>query len=361
LYGQDLSGIVVHAYVSQGFLFTSNNNYLSMKSSEGSPQWTDAAVNISDSVADNLRVGMQLHMYQLGEFGGSNVIVDWASGEYRVNDHFGIRAGKVKTVWGLFNDSQDIDAVFLWILLPQGSYAIDHKSFYLAHVGGDVYGALFLGKRAGTLHYDGYAGQATIDLNDGYIKQFADIGLVFTNSLGGKTYGGDLQWETPLKGLTIGSSADVQAVDGTAPTGSVHLPPTLTPSFYTQFSRGKVYLAGEYDRIPINATLTIGSAVIPFVEDGRSWFAMGSYRLRSNFQVGSYYSHYVNKAGDTTQPANYSKDWVVSGRYDFNAYFYAKIEGHFLHGTALGYYTSTNPNGLAPNSNMLAAKIGFSF
>ena len=51
----------------------------------------------------------------------------------------------------------------------------------------------------------------------------------------------------------------------------------------------------------------------------------------------------------------------MSGRYDFNAYFYGKIEGHFLHGNGLGFYESTNPNGLKPNSNMLAAKIGFSF
>jgi hypothetical protein len=361
LWAQDLAGIGVHGFVSQGFLFSSRNNYLSMKSSDGSPQWTDGAVSISDSLADNLRVGIQLHMYQLGEFGGSNVQVDWASGDYRVKDHFGIRAGKVKTVWGLFNDSQDVDAIFLWILLPQGSYSIDHKSFYLAHVGGDVYGDISLGKRTGKLHYDGYAGQATVDLNDGYIKQFAESGLVFTSSLGGKTYGGDLQWETPLKGLTIGSSGNMQAVDGTAPAGSIHSPAKLVPSMYARFSRGKVYFAAEYDRIPIHATVTIGSAVIPFVVDGRSWFVMGSYRLRKNVQVGSYYSHYVNKSLDTTQPANYSKDWVVSGRYDFNTYVYAKIEGHFLHGTGLGYYGSTNPNGLAPNSKMLAAKIGFSF
>jgi hypothetical protein len=363
LYAQDLpgTGIVVHAYVSQGFLFSSSNNYLSMKSSEGSPQWTDAAVNVSDSLADNLRVGLQLHTYQLGEFGGSNIQVDWASGDYRVNDHFGIRAGKVKTVWGLFNDSQDIDAVFLWILLPQGAYSTDHKSFYLAHIGGDVYGGLSLGKRAGTLHYVAYAGQATIDLNDGYIQTFAQLGLLFTNSLGGKTYGGDLQWETPVRGLIIGSSGNMLTADGTAPAGNFHSPALLTPSMYASFTRGRVYLAGEYDRIPINATLTLGSTVFPFVADERTWFAMGSYRLRNNLQVGSYYSHFVDKSADTTQPANYSKDWVVSGRYDFNAYFYAKIEGHFLRGTALGYYNSTNPNGLAPNSNMLAAKIGFSF
>lgn len=361
LYAQDTAGIVLHGYISQGFLLSSNNNYLSMKSSVGSPQWTDGAVNVSDSPSDNLRVGIQLHMYELGEFGGSSLQVDWALGDYRVNDHFGFRAGKVKTVWGLFNDSQDIDAVFLWILLPQGSYAIDHKSFYLAHVGGDVYGELSFGRQFGTLRYDGYAGQATVDLNDGYIRQFADIGLVFTSSLGGKTYGGDLRWETPIRGLTIGSSGNVLSVDGTAPTGGIHLPPTLTPSFYAQFNRGKVYLAGEYDRIPITANLTIGSEAFPFIADGRSWFAMGRYRLRKKFEVGSYFSHYINKSADTTQSANYSKDWVVCGRYDVTQYFYAKIEGHLLHGTALGYYTSSNPSGLSPNSSMLAAKVGFTF
>jgi hypothetical protein len=52
---------------------------------------------------------------------------------------------------------------------------------------------------------------------------------------------------------------------------------------------------------------------------------------------------------------------VIAGRYDFNQYFYGKLESHFLHGTALGYYTSVNPNGVNPDSNMLAARVGFTF
>jgi hypothetical protein len=124
---------------------------------------------------------------------------------------------------------------------------------------------------------------------------------------------------------------------------------------------GKFYFAGEYRREPADPILTIGPEVIPVPFDARTWFAMGSYRPSERIQLGSYYSHYINKEANTTLPANYSKDWVLSGRYDFNAYFYGKIEDHFLHGTALGYYPSTNPNGLKPNSNMLAAKIGFTF
>jgi hypothetical protein len=51
---------------------------------------------------------------------------------------------------------------------------------------------------------------------------------------------------------------------------------------------------------------------------------MGSYRVGKKLQVGAYDSHSMNKALDTNlpeKPENYSRDWVVSGRYDFNSYF----------------------------------------
>ena len=262
---------------------------------------------------------------------------------------------------GLFNDSQDVDAIFLWILLPQSMYQVDNKSFLLAHLGGEVYGSVSLGNRAGRLQYSGYAGQAALDLNGGYVKQFSDAGIVFTTAPSGKTYGGDVRWDAPLKGLTLGASANVLALDGSAPQGSMHLAPTFTGAEYAEYQHRKLFLAAEYRRTPLETIVTAGPFVISLPDDTRSWYAMASYRLAKRVQAGSYYSHFVNKSLDTHEPANYSKDWVISGRYDFNTYFYGKIEGHFLHGTALGYYDSTNPTGLKPNSGMLAAKIGFSF
>ena len=361
LYAQDLTGLEIHGYVTQGFLFSSNNNYLTMESSGGSAQWTDGAVSVSDSLTDKLRVGIQLHMYQLGQLGSSYVQVDWASADYRFNDYFGVRAGKVKTVLGLFNDSQDVDAAFLWILLPQGAYPIDNRSVFLAHLGGEVYGFVPLGSRSGKLRYSGYAGEVNLDPKAGYVKTLSEEGLVFTTAPEGSSYGGDLRWEAPLTGLTVGSSALVEDLNGTTPAGGIHGAPFFMSAQYAEFKKGRFDFAGEYRRVPSSATLTFGPESFPDPVDQRVWYVMGSYRLLKKYQLGSYYSHYVNKALDTKLPANYSKDWVVSGRHDFNAYSYAKIEGHFLHGTGLGYYTDNNPNGLKPNSNMLAAKIGFSF
>jgi hypothetical protein len=361
LWAQDLSGIEIHGFATQGLIYSTHNNYLTMQTSSGSLQWTHGAVSFTDSLTDNLRVGIQLHMYQLGQLGGPNLQVDWASGDYRVNDYFGIRAGKVKTVFGLFNDSQDVDSIFLWALLPECCYPVDNESFFLAHLGGDVYGQLPLGKSGGHLRYDGYVGQVNLDPNGGFVKQFADEGIVFSSPPGGKTYGGDLHWVTPLRGLELGASNDVEEIDGSGFGVSLHVPVFQTTGEYAQFGRGKWFFAGEYARGPFVDLIhtPIGAITLPF--DIRSWYAMGSYRISKKLQVGSYYSHYINAALDTAMPQNHSKDWTLSTRYDFNSYFYAKLEDHFVHGTGLGFYDSTNPNGVRPDTNILAVKLGFSF
>ena len=358
---QDLGDIQVHGFVTQGFLFSSHNNYLTMQSSRGDFEWTQGVISLSDPLNDNLRVGMQLHMYEMGQLGEPGVDLDWVSGDYKVNDQFGFRAGKVKIPAGLYNDSQDVDALFLWILLPQGMYPVDNWDFDLALLGGEIYGGVNLGKRGGRLQYRGYLGQSRLMSDGGYIMQLADAGLTFPSPPAGRDFGGDVRWRTPWDGLTVGVSPQSQALDGTGPQGSLHMAPNLMMAYYAEWKKGKWYLAAEYWRTPLNLVLTMGGTVVPVPLDPRSWYPMVSYRATKKLQVGSYYSHYVNKAAETSLPANYSKDWVVSGRYDFNQYFYGKLEGHFLHGTALGYYTGTNPDGLKPNSNMLAARLGFTF
>jgi hypothetical protein len=358
---QDLENVQIHGFATQGFLFSSQNNYLSMKSSSGSLRWTEGAISVNDAVTDKLRVGIQLHMYQIGEFGGPNVLVDWVSGDYQVNDGVGFRVGKIKTPIGLFNDSQDVDSLFLWVLLPQAMYPVDNRGYELAELGGELYGRLPLTERWGRLQFALHAGSSTLDANGGYVEQLAQIGMTFADPPSGNVYGGDLRWALPKIGLSIGASALSDTLDGTGPQGSVHMPSSLTQAYSAQWDFRRLHLAGEYWRTPFYLVFNTPFGTLTELTDQHSWYPMVRYELTKKLQVGSYYSYYVNKAADTSQSENYSKDWVVSGRYDFNSYFYAKVEGHFLHGTGLGYYTSSNPDGLKPNTNMLSTRIGFTF
>jgi hypothetical protein len=66
LAAQDLQNVQIHGFATQGFLYSSANNYLTMPSSHGSLQWTEGAISVNDPLSDNLRVGIQIHMYQMG-------------------------------------------------------------------------------------------------------------------------------------------------------------------------------------------------------------------------------------------------------------------------------------------------------
>lgn len=140
----------IHGFATQGFLFSSHNNFVERHASVGDPGWTDAVISFTDTPLPKLRVGVQVHYSRLGDVSGDTpLIVDWALGDYQVNNYFGVRAGKVKTPIGLFNDSQDIDAVLLWSLLPQSMYPIDNRSFFLSHLGGESSTAILAAAQSG--------------------------------------------------------------------------------------------------------------------------------------------------------------------------------------------------------------------
>src|SRR2546423_15036302 len=80
---QDLSNIQIHGFVTQGFLYSSKNNLFTMETNAGSARWSDGAVSVSDALSDKLHVGVQFHVYQLGQLGGPNLQIDWATGDYQ--------------------------------------------------------------------------------------------------------------------------------------------------------------------------------------------------------------------------------------------------------------------------------------
>jgi hypothetical protein len=358
---QDAEAVQVHGFATQGFIYSSRDNYLTSRTSEGEPGWTEAVVSITDTPVPKLRIGVQLHYFRLGDLGSESPQIDWALGDYKVNDYFGIRAGKVKTPLGLFNDTQDIDAVFLWSLLPQSTYTIDNRSFFLAHLGGEIYGSVPLGRLGGKLSYRGYGGENSLSNTGGYTEQLRTLtGLQFTDPIRGPVYGADLRWQTAYQPLMLGASFFDQHITGEAPTGGVSFR-TLIPAYYAQFDKGRFYAAGEYRRQPNHGILQVGPYQQPFQYDQRQWFAMTSFRATKKLQVGTYYSHQSDPTLPKYQQGSVSKDFVLSARYDFNANFYAKTEGHFLHGTAIGFYPDDNPMGVNSRTNLVIGKIGFDF
>jgi hypothetical protein len=364
LQAQEDNKIQIHGFVTQGFVFGSANNYLGMNTSEGSLGWTEGALNANDQVTDKLRVGAQFHLTKLGEFGSySTPSVDWALIDYKFNQRIGVRAGKVKIRWGLFNDTQDADPGYLWSLLPEPAYAVDWRATNLSQMGAELYGKLRLGDKAGELAYSAYYGYFVYASNDGYMEGFKESGLNFTNQPWGITPGFDLRWKTPIRGLMLSGSLMLYNAKGNLTNGAFRQPLTYWPTYYAQYDAGKFRLSWQYVKlVQYNDISTSGMLPYSTLQDTRAWFGMGEYHLTDKLQLGIYYTHYVvASAADQSNPANYCHDWVASSRYDLNRFFYLKLEGHFITGTGVGFYGIDNPNGLDPQTKLLVAKAGFSF
>lgn len=363
LAAQDDQGLQIHGFATQAFVFSSANNYLGMNTSSGTTAWTEAAFNVNDQVANKLRVGMQLHFMELGKFGDQGVTVDWALGDYKFDRKLGMRAGVVKIRWGLFNDVQDFDPGYMWCLLPEPIYAVDVRATNLSVLGVEAYGSLPLPKKLGDLEYSVYAGDYYYAPNDGYMEGFTESGLAFSNRPSGKTPGFDLRWKTPVKGLKVGGSLMMYDAQDNLTDGTFRQPLAYWPTVYGEYEARKFFFSGQYMKLGQYTVISeIGSQPSTNLSDTRAWFVMGAYHVTDKLQLGAYYTHYVvASAPDQSDPANYFHDWVASSRYDFDSYFYAKIEGHFIAGHGVGFYGFDNPNGLEPNTKVLIAKVGFSF
>jgi hypothetical protein len=208
--------VQVHSFGSQGFVTSSNNNYLTMDSKDGSFAFTDVGANISMPVTDKFRVGAQFYTRNVGNLGNWGPTLDWVMGDYKFKDWLGVRAGKVKTVLGLYNDTQDMEFLHTWALVPQATYPLDTRGDTIAHLGADIYGNIAL-KRLGSFSYTLYGGHRPSDPKGGYVYSLdapqngsSSNAAIPSNrsvdSYGGPVYGSDLRWTTPVKGVVAGVS-----------------------------------------------------------------------------------------------------------------------------------------------------------
>jgi hypothetical protein len=373
-------------------MYSNDNNYMTMNTSKGSFAFTDVGANVSTRLTDKLRIGAQIYDRNVGKLGNWQPTLDWAVADYKFKDWFGIRAGKVKSTLGLFNDSQDAAFLHTWALMPQSVYSLDQRGSMISHYGADVYGNISL-KSLGSLSYTVYGGEKPQDMTGGFVYALETSRFVAVNanglpylapstpatarkldSFGGTAMGADLRWNTPVKGWLVGSSYVIQdtSADGLYPaSGKAVMFRTVkdnTAAYYTQYSRGNFRFDGEYRRQinPARLTSTPGVLGAAILKDMRMGYVAASYRLTKMLEVGSYHSRFI--AFDNlphSDPLNHIFDTVVTARVDLRSYLDLKVEAHFIDGvmpnTAIsrGFYAGPNPDGLKPNTRLLVIRLGY--
>ena len=357
--------IEVHGFVSQGFIKSTDNNYLA-ESKRGSFEFSEVAINFSKDLTDRMRIGMQLFTHDLGPLGNYRTRFDWFYLDYHFFDWLGVRAGRTKLPFGLYNESSDIDAARVPILLPQSVYPVSNQDYLLAQTGAEVYGNVAIGP-AGSLEYRLYGGTVFFDT--------ADATLALSNVTVPYIIGGRLMWQTPLEGLQAGGSVQKLRIDADLPAAQVtqlqmagglpmgftgDLPlkiPVLLGVGSLEYSAHDLLVAAEYSRWRLSVESPVPALAADESVSERAYL-MSSYHVRPWFSPGLYYSAYFPNADDRrghkpppgspagTPPvgrAGYQYDLGATLRFDLNPYWILKVEGHAMHGTA-GLVSSLNDN-----------------
>lgn len=374
---ESLGGVEIHGFISQGYLKSNTYNYLAHDSKQGSFQFNEMGINFSKQVTDNLRIGVQLFTRDLGDVANNKVTLDWAYGDYRLKDWLGIRAGKIKIPYGLYNETRDMDMLRTCIILPQGIYNDLLRDTLIAIQGAGAYGIIPMHK-AGSLEYQAMAGVINLDKDNGigkYVQSKTAGILIATNDFNTDTsYAASIRWNMPLNGLALKATTLKYDYDMPVATyGTAEIKNSLMV-YSLEYLWNDLSLALEYSTAELDSAFTM-----PFIghvettTKSLSYHLMGSYRINKWLEVGAYYmERYPDKSDKKgEQYKHYAafgvydfmawlKDSAVFLRFDINDNFLFKIEGHYLDG-ADTVMSMDNPSRKDKNWYYFAAKATFSF
>ena len=420
-------GVDVHGFISQGYLYTTDNNFMG-DTEDGTYEFNEFGINFGKELTDKLRLGIQFFSKDLGNYGNNEITLDWAYGDYRWKDWLGVRIGKIKTPHGLYNETRDVDMLRNSIFLPQSVYPEIERDTALSLMGVGIYGYASLGM-FGNINYQALMGTQNIDANESLAQSLMGI-FIFDPYVQAQEidvdnkYAFSLNYETPLPGLRIGgtlqyaemnlvSAFDYPAGEGfygqfgmlSDAYGGKYLSELESESYVVsaEYTWNNLVLVGEYSWS--NRDLAIGTlneypvgvmvpdffnpdSMIPF--DGytppgapttyktEGWYAAASYRFTDWFELGGYYSEYYPNRNDKKGTAPdvlgryvdpqyraWNKDICLTTRFDLNANWSIKFEGHSINGVALLPLSENmdmdNRHTFVEDWEMFAVKTTFSF
>lgn len=381
----EFGGGQIHGFINQGAMLSNGNNYFA-DTSHGTFDFHEVGLNYTINLTPKLYAGIQFFHRGLGRHGDDAVVIDWAVGDYRFADEFGVRLGKIKIPLGFHNKTWDLDFARTFIFLPQGVYDELFRGFLLAAWAGEVYG--FLSSECwGDLEYEFWGGTLESDVEDPLISDYIHRTTLLQGALHSYreelvmryAYGGSLIWNLPCYDVRLGISAirtkiiidwdfPSVAVPGTA--GSISdriIASGLVASAEWRF-RDFIFTA-EYTRrfFPLEPVIIpgVGAPAVSVsnhsTRDG--FYVSAEYMWNDCWTFGVYHSVFFPDILDKgSSPAAWQRDTDVTIRHDYNEFIVLKAEYHNMNGWGqLSQAPLGNPLGFTENWNLWILKASISF
>ncbi|OVE80627.1 hypothetical protein BVY04_05425 [bacterium M21] len=385
-----LQGLVdIHGFLSQGYFSSSDNNYFG-SSEDGSFDYTEYGLAFHSRLSDQLTLGIQFFSREMGGYTTDGVQIDWAFADYGYREWLGVRVGRVNVpLLGMYNDTRDIDAARVPVILPQSMYQESRRDINFGINGIEPYGSIDWGDWGG-LDYEMWLGGTKSDVSTSASKSLSEDGsVVYEKGETDYLAGVALSWGTPLQGLrftgTCAEFNDLIFVGQTSNRFALGSGYDVEGEFETlgfyvggmEYEQGPFLFATEYHimRGDLHTTFhntPLGTFSRDFLVEQEGYYFMATYQLTERVSFGSYYSVFYRDKEDrdgTKQVAQgriskpfqqWQKDLAVSLRFDLTEHWIAKAELHAIDGA--GQVASVdNPGGMEEDWFLYLFKLTYSF
>jgi hypothetical protein len=367
----------VHGFASQAVINSSANRYFG-NSPGTSFDFTELGLNASYQVDPRLLFSGQLLVRRAGEMYDGTPSLDYGLVDYRpISDAeqiLGIRLGRIKNPFGLYNETRDVPFTRPGIFLPQVIYYDKVRNLLLSYDGIMVYGDRYSDQ--GNLSLSLGVGQSVIDNN----VEWTYLGADFEGDLraDGINWGiGSLWYSTPADELKLGLSAILTEMDFDARADSPLSTGTIdvfdwVASF--QYNAADWTISSEYARTPTRWN-ELGPN-FPFEDQTmEGYYLQGAYRLRPNLEVMARYEEgFANRrdrdgrsfsdltGGTVPRSDFFAKIWTLGLRWDINPNIMFRLELQRHDGTfALSIRENPDPDALVREWDVFAASISVRF
>lgn len=351
-------GLQVHGFLSQGYFKTSANRLFGKSDNTGSLDFTELAINASWSPLPRLQLSTQLLSRRAGKGHNGEIELDFGLLDYSfvatAERRVGIRLGRVRWPFGLYNDTRDVPFARPSILLPQSIYFDADRELNLSLDGGMLYGE-HRGNR-GSFFLEFGAVLPRVDNVDTELTIFGqEVPGHLAPTL---SYVGRLVYEYDQGRIRLAVSG-AHLEDDYRPGLSSDQDLTAGNDLFQAFLFSAQYntehwsFTSEYARRRVKDT-GFGPRFPDFDVVGESYYGQVTYRHDSHWETVLRYDVLYPNRDDrdglkfkaaTGLPAHlqFAKDWMVGVRYNITPSWMVRAEYHNVYGFAW-LFTRDNPD-----------------
>jgi hypothetical protein len=331
--------IQVHGFLTQGFFHTSDNNVYGQSDDGISPGLTEMGLNVNYQPWGRLRFAAQGLYRRAGDVDNGSLRLDYGLADLTLFEHdsgkIGLRGGRIKIPFGLYNETRDVPFTHPTILLPQGIYFDRSRSLLLSADGGSFYAEQRTG--FGDFAFKFNVGMPSRDLSEiktvvlgtqdaqGSFETKPAIATQLSYELNGGEYMLAISY-MDLEFDYISTPNEKQRKLQPLLNSTTHIQPLM---FSAQYNGEKFTLTGEYDMVSID-------------KDDRG----GDGALRLGFP----------------RHVAYAKDWVFGLRWDITSSWMVRADYHRVHGTAwLPQADNIDPDKTVQDWDLYGLQLSFRF